>query len=106
MSDERPIAAFVSGQKDAGENLTALFEKRDACRAAPLLMSDALERNLAEGVDVDWANCLAHGRRGVVDEIENFPGECEHIIKELAMLRLFAPPHAPVGLGATPRGVN
>ena len=86
MSEERPIATFFSGRKHAGENLTTLFEKRGAALDPPLLMSDALERNLPEGVKVDWANCLAHGRRGVVDEIENFPTECEHIIKELSIV--------------------
>lgn len=86
VSEERPIAAFFSGRKHAGENLTALLAKREAGRVAPLLMSDALERNLPEGVKVDWANCLAHGRRGIVDEIDNFPAECQHIIKELAIV--------------------
>lgn len=86
VNEQRPIAAFFSGRKHAGENLTMLFAQREAERSPPLLMSDALERNLPKHVKVDWANCLAHGRRGVVDEIENFPAECEHIIKELAIV--------------------
>jgi hypothetical protein len=79
----KPIALFFTGRKHAGENLSALLGRRATDLAAPLLMSDALDRNVPKGHAVVEANCLAHGRRHVVDEIANFPDECEQILVRL-----------------------
>ncbi len=79
-----PIAIFVTGRQYAGENLADLLKKRTADAGILLLMSDALERNLPEGYVVDWAKCICHGRRHVVDEAGNYPPECKHILDELA----------------------
>ena len=48
-------------------------------------MSDALSRNTPklEGGQTLQANCLAHGRRQVVDVVENFPEECRYILETL-----------------------
>jgi len=78
--EDKPIALFFTGRKHAGENLTSLLGLRAAGRAAPLLMSDALDRNVPKGHAVVEANCLAHGRRHVVDEVANFPAECAHLL--------------------------
>ena len=29
------------------------------------------------------SNCLAHGRRGIVDQFPNFPAECRHVLELL-----------------------
>ncbi len=79
-----PIAIFFTGGQYAGENLADLLEERAAEAGVPLVMSDALERNLPKGHAVDWANCVCHGRRYVVDEARNYPPECKHILDELA----------------------
>lgn len=83
LLQDKPIALFYTGRKHAGENLTDLLRQRAAGHAAPLLMSDALERNVPTGHAVVEANCLAHGRRHVVDAIASFPSECKYL---LAML--------------------
>lgn len=80
---DRPIVLFSTSRKHAGENLAELLNQRAAGRPTPLLMCDALERNLPKGHAVDEANCLTHGRRHVVDEVENFPAECGHLLKML-----------------------
>jgi transposase len=82
--EDKPVVLFATGRKHAGENLGDLLQKRGAGLALPLLMCDALDRNLPKGHAVDEANCLAHGRRHIVDEAANFPAECHHL---LAMLR-------------------
>lgn len=82
--EHKPIAIFFTGRKHAGENLAALLGRRAAGMAAPILMSDALDRNVPKGHTVVEANCLAHGRRHVVDEIANFPDECEQLLVRLA----------------------
>lgn len=76
----RPIALFYSGIKHAGENIADLLRRRGAHRDAPILMCDALSRNVPKAFTVILANCLAHGRRQFVDLIEAFPAECEYIL--------------------------
>ncbi len=78
-----PIALFFSGRKHAGENLKALMDERDGRLPPPILMSDALARNLPVGHTVIETNCLAHGRRNFVDEATNFPDLCGHVLEEL-----------------------
>lgn len=84
ISPERPaVAIFVTGRKHAGENLTAVLDKRDPDLPAPIQMSDALNRNAPEGHDVIESNCLAHARRKFVDELDNYPTECQELLEKL-----------------------
>ena len=49
-------------------------------------MRDALSRNvpkLPSGVAILVANCLAHGRRQLVEVVQNFPEECRHVLEML-----------------------
>jgi hypothetical protein len=54
-------------------------------------MCDALSRNTPKltGVQVLLANCLAHGRRQVVDVAANFPEECRHVLESLGAVYSF-----------------
>jgi hypothetical protein len=78
-----PIALFASGRQHAGENLADLLDRRDPSRAPPMQMCDGLDRNLPHEHAVVLANCLAHGRRHVVDEVGNHPQLCEHLLAEI-----------------------
>jgi hypothetical protein len=80
----QPIAVFATGRKHAGENLTALLAQRAVDLPPPIQMCDALARNLPQGHAVIEANCIAHGRRKIVDEVANFPAECEHVLDALS----------------------
>lgn len=80
----RQIALFFTGVRHAGENLQALLDKRNRGLRPPIQMCDALSRNLPDNFKTVLANCLAHGRRRVVELLENFPGECGHILRVLA----------------------
>ena len=82
------ICLFYTGRSHAGENLANLLLQRASDLEAPILMSDALSRNLPKGHEVEEANCLAHGRRNFVDEFENHPEHCTHVLTELR--RVFA----------------
>jgi transposase len=79
------IALFFTGWKHAGENLAEVLKRRARQLPAPIQMSDALSRNSpkVEGVEPLQANCLAHGRRQVVEVVENFPEECRYILETL-----------------------
>lgn len=84
LSNEEPIALFYTGRKYAGENLADLFKVREADLRAPILMSDGLDgRNRPKGHAVVASNCVAHARRGIVDQIPNFPSDCKHVLEEL-----------------------
>ena len=80
---EGPIALFASGRQHAGENLADLLDLRDPALAPPIQMCDGLDRNLPHEHAVVLANCLAHGRRHVVDEVENHPEHCAHLLAEI-----------------------
>ena len=78
-----PIALFFTGRKHAGENLAALLKDRDPALAPPIHMCDGLDRNRPSGHQVVEANCLSHGRRHFVDEIANFPAQCQYVLEAL-----------------------
>src|SRR5437660_3960583 len=77
------IALFFTGWKHAGENIAEVLKKRAPELPAPIQMCDALSRNTPKGVETLLANCLAHGRRQVVDVVDNFPEECRYVLERL-----------------------
>ena len=79
------IALFFTGWKHAGENLASVLKQRARELAPPVQMCDALARNTPklDGVRTLLANCLAHGRRQVVEVVENFPEECRYVLEIL-----------------------
>jgi transposase len=79
------VALFFTGWKHAGENLAEVLKQRARELPAPIQMSDALSRNSpkVEGVEPLQANCLAHGRRQVVEVADNFPEECRYVLETL-----------------------
>lgn len=83
ITTDGPIALFCSGRKHGGENFTALLAARDPDLPPPIHMCDGLDRNRPHGRTVIEDNCLAHGRRHIVDEAENFPVECRHVLELL-----------------------
>lgn len=84
ITREQPIVLFYTGRKYAGENLASLLDARANDLEPPTLMSDGLDsRNLPVGHSVQASNCLAHARRGIVDQVVNFPNECRHVLEEL-----------------------
>jgi hypothetical protein len=80
------IALFRTGRKHAGENLAALLDMRAEKLPPPIQMGDALTRNLPKGHEVIASNCISHGRRKIVDEIENYPLECRFLLERLALV--------------------
>jgi transposase len=87
---EWKIALYFTGWKHAGENLADVLKWRAAELEAPIQMCDALSRNTPKlaGVEVLLANCLAHGRRQVVDVAANFPEQCRYVLETLGKVYL------------------
>ena len=79
------IAVFFTGWKHAGENLADVLKRRASELPPPIQMCDALSRNTPklEGGETLQANCLAHGRRQIVEVAENFPEECRYVLEAL-----------------------
>jgi transposase len=86
VPDIGTIALFFTGRKHAGENLALVLDKRAKDLPPPIQMGDALTRNLPNGHEVIDSNCIAHGRRKIVDEIDNYPIKCRFIIERLALV--------------------
>ena len=83
---DRTLALFFTGRQHAGENLTDLLNHRAQELEPPVLMCDALARNLPKGHQVVESNCISHGRRHFVDEAENFPSECRYLLEMLGQV--------------------
>lgn len=83
QTDAGPIALFASGRQHAGENFADLLDLRDPALGQPIQMCDGLDRNLSSEHLVQLANCLAHARRHVVDEVGNEPELCAHVLREI-----------------------
>jgi transposase len=77
------IALFFTGRKHAGENIAEVLKHRAHELPAPIQMCDALSRNTPKGVETLIANCLAHGRRQVVEVVDHFPEECRYVLETL-----------------------
>ena len=77
------IALFFTGRKHAGENIAEVLKQRAQGLPAPIQMCDALSRNTPKGVETLIANCLAHGRRQVVEVVDHFPEECRYVLETL-----------------------
>jgi transposase len=80
------LALFFTGRNHAGENLALVLDKRVKGLPPPIHMGDALTRNLPKGHEVIQSNCIAHGRRKLVDEIDNYPVECRFLLERLALV--------------------
>jgi transposase len=86
VADIGAIALFFTGRKHAGENLALVLDKRATNLPPPIQMGDALTRNLPVGHKVIDSNCIAHGRRKIVDEFDNYPVECRFILERFALV--------------------
>ena len=82
----RRVVLFFTGHAHAGQNLQALLAKRAQELGPPLQMCDALAANVSGELATVVCNCLAHGRRRVIDVLEHFPEQALHIIEQLAQV--------------------
>lgn len=84
--DGHEIALFFTGNKHAGENLSALLKRRKAEHGPPNLMCDALSRNKPKSIAVVHGNCMDHARRDFIDLIPKYEIECRHFIEQVGKI--------------------
>jgi transposase len=80
------VALYYSGRRHAGDNFERLLEKRPAAMKPPIGLGDAASRNWPASFQLTVAKCLAHARREFVDLETAFPGECAHVLDDLARI--------------------
>ena len=78
---DQTIVLFQTGRRHAGENLGRLLDDRDPVQGPPLVMCDALSRNIPTNHPIRLCNCNTHARRQFVDIVDIFPAQCTHIIE-------------------------
>ena len=84
---EHTAILYYSSRRHAGENLQGLLDKREAGRAKPLAMSDALSSNeVAHESTLIRCHCLAHGRRKFSDLEAVFPHECQVVLQVISQV--------------------
>jgi transposase len=83
QTDEGTIVLFFTGRRHAGENLAELLKRRASELSPPIHMSDGLDHNLPKGHAVVHGNCLVHGRRHFVEQVNNFPDECRKVFEQV-----------------------
>lgn len=78
------VVLFFTGHAHAGKNMERVLAHRAQDLAPAMQMCDALAANVAGEFTTILANCLAHGRRQVLDVAEQFPEAARHVVQALA----------------------
>jgi transposase len=83
-NEQRKVVLFFTGHAHAGKNMELVLAHRAEGLAPAMQMCDALAANVAGEFNTILANCMAHGRRQVVDVAEHFPEAARHVLEALA----------------------
>lgn len=81
---QRKVVLFFTGHAHAGKNMERVLAHRAEELQPAMQMCDALAANVAGEFTTILANCLAHGRRQLVDVAEQFPEAARHVVQALA----------------------
>lgn len=76
----RHIGLYITGCKHTGENAKTILEARRPKLGKVIQMCDGLERNIPKGIATYLVNCNTHARRKFVEQAENCPEECGHVL--------------------------
>jgi transposase len=85
-SEGNTICLFYSSAHHAGENLSAILEKRDKKLPPIIQMCDALSANITSDLKTILCNCLAHGRRKFTEIDVFFPEECNFVLDKIGLV--------------------
>ena len=83
-NEQRKVVLFFTGHAHAGKNMERVLAHRAEELQPAMQMCDALAANVAGEFTTILANCLAHGRRQIVDVAEQFPEAARHVVQALA----------------------
>ena len=79
--DGHEISIYITGRKNAGENLDALLDKRPKSLEKPIQACDASSSNKAEKHETLMAKCFNHARHNFCELVEFWPKECLSLIE-------------------------
>jgi transposase len=77
------VVLYFTGHAHAGQNMEKVLVQRAPELAPVLQMCDALAANTAGDFITVLCHCLSHGRRQVVDVLEQFPEQGRHVLQTL-----------------------
>jgi transposase len=77
------VVLFFTGHDHAGKNMERVLAHRAEQLQPAMQMCDALAANVCGEFKTILANCLAHGRRQVVDVADKFPDAARRVIDDL-----------------------
>ena len=81
------IVLYLTGELEAGKNLTDILRRRDPSLGAPLYMCDGLAANkVASDCKVIPLHCLDHARRAFFDLRSIYKKDCEYVLQELKLV--------------------
>ena len=86
-AEGRSIVLYLTGDKQAGTNLSEILSQRDEGLEPPIYMCDGLAANgLKKEFVVIQAHCLDHARRKFFEIQSSYPKACKHILDELKLV--------------------
>jgi hypothetical protein len=77
------VVLYFTGPAHAGKNMEKVQALRAPGLPPPVYMCDALAANTAGDFITVLCHCLSHGRRRVVDVLEQFPEQGRHVLQVL-----------------------
>ncbi len=85
-SDGHTIQLYMTGRKNAGENLDELLINRDPLLKPPHIMADGSSSNFPEKIKFILSNCLTHARREFNDIEASFPIETQTVLNLIGLI--------------------
>ena len=83
------IALFYNGTQHAGENLSALLNKRTREDGEIIQMCDALSRNKPKPHKTTLCYCLSHAHRKFEELVSFYPEPCQKVMKVISKVYAF-----------------
>jgi hypothetical protein len=86
-ADGRAITLFLTGENQAGHNMSALLDLRTSSSGVPIYMCDGLSANKVNlDHTVIQVHCLDHARRKFFELNSSFPKQCQHVLDQLSLI--------------------
>lgn len=83
----KKIVLYLTGAKQAGENMAQVLSQREDGLEVPRYMCDGLAANTpGEKYIIILLNCLDHGRRKFVEIESSFPKQSKYVIDQLKLV--------------------
>ena len=80
------VVLYITGERQAGAEVSSILAKRNSGLTPPLYMSDALAANNVKGSSVIELHCLDHARRKFYDLESYFKDDCKFVLDKMRIV--------------------